>query len=356
MKFIRQVLALCVVMGVVGGVPSIAAGASKPALAKNEAAKDLVLKGDAKCTGCHDEADEPTGAATMLELNPSVLAIGKTRHGVVADSRTPTCSDCHGASEKHLNHKGSDKPPKVDRSFRKNTPTSAEARNEACLTCHNGNKRTHWDGSQHQSRDVACNSCHTVHAPKDKVLSKTTQPEVCFSCHKTERAQIHRMSAHPIAAGKVACSDCHNPHGSAGPKLVAKSSINETCYTCHAEKRGPFLWEHPPATDDCMNCHTPHGSTNAALLKMRSPWLCQRCHSDAAPHPGAVYSGANLPGGAVNILNNPATTATAGIVNPLTGLKTTQTAPANQMALRGCSNCHSQIHGSNHPAGMWYSR
>jgi len=343
MKFIRQVLLLCAAIGAAGGISSaLAATEAKPE------PKDIVLREDAKCTSCHDEADAP-----------NLLYIGKTRHGVKADGRTPTCTSCHGDSDNHIKSAkagGKDKPTPPDRSFGAKAKTTAEAKNGACLTCHTGDKRTHWTGSQHESRDVACASCHTIHAPKDKVLSKTTQSEVCFSCHKSERAQIHRMSTHPIAAGKVACSDCHNPHGSAGPKLVLKNSINETCYTCHAEKRGPFLWEHPPATDDCMNCHTPHGSTNAALLQMRSPWLCQRCHGDAAPHPGAVYSGANLPGGTVNILNNPTTTATAGIVNPLTGLKTTQTAPANQMALRGCSNCHSQIHGSNHPAGMWYSR
>jgi predicted CXXCH cytochrome family protein len=48
---------------------------------------DLVLKGDAKCTGCHDEADDPR--PTMLELHPSVLAIGKTQ------PVTEDCSICH---------------------------------------------------------------------------------------------------------------------------------------------------------------------------------------------------------------------------------------------------------------------
>ena len=78
---------------------------------------------------------------------------------------------------------------------------------------------------------------------------------------------------------KMACSDCHNPHGSTGPTLLVKNSVNETCYTCHAEKRGPFLWEHAPVVDNCTNCHTPHGSANAPLLKARAPWLCQDCHS-----------------------------------------------------------------------------
>ena len=50
------------------------------ALAANtakEGAADLVLRGDAVCTACHDEAD-----------SPQLLAIGRTRHGVTADQRT----------------------------------------------------------------------------------------------------------------------------------------------------------------------------------------------------------------------------------------------------------------------------
>jgi len=329
MRFIRQVFALCVVMGVMGGVPSIAAGASKPVLAKNEAAKDLILKGDAKCTGCHDEADEPTGAATMLELNPGVLAIGKTKHGTLADSRTPTCTDCHGASEKHLNHKGSDKPPIVDRSFRKNTPTSAEARNDACLTCHKkDSKRSHWEGSTHQARDVACANCHTVHAPRDKVLSKVTQFEVCFTCHKDRRAEVSRPSHHPVLEGKVSCSDCHNPHGSAGPKLMKRDSVNDTCYTCHMEKRGPFVHNHEPVSEDCTTCHNPHGTVLESMLKARPPFLCHQCHT---PHGGIVPQ--------IIGAQNTAPTAAAlgkGTTNVVQG--------------RGCMNCHTQVHGTNNPS------
>ncbi len=46
--------------------------------------------------------------------------------------------------------------------------------------------------------------------------------------------------------------------------------MNETCYTCHADKRGPFLWEHQPVNEDCTNCHTPHGSNITPLLKIAS--------------------------------------------------------------------------------------
>ena len=195
---------------------------------------------------------------------------------------------------------------------------------------------------------VACTNCHTLHAPSDKVLTKVTQPEVCFNCHKTERAQTHRISTHPIAAGKVACSDCHNPHGSTGPKNLVKNSVNETCFQCHAEKRGPFLWEHPSASDDCMNCHTPHGSTNPPLLRARAPYLCQECHGDGAPHPGNVYSASSLPGGAVANANNPggvSGTNQLGVVNPITGARVTQNNPPAQLAFRGCLNAHATESG-----------
>ena len=315
-----------------------AADAPKRNLAADPAAKDLVLKGDAKCTGCHDEADEPTGAGTMLELNPGVLSIGKTKHGVRADKRTPTCSDCHGDSDKHRLHKGSDKPPKVDRSFRKNTETTAEARNDVCMTCHKGGNRINWAGGQHQSNDVTCATCHKVHNRKSDVKDKMYQTETCFGCHKEQRVESFKTSHHPIREGKVVCSSCHNPHGSSGPKQLIKNTLNETCYTCHAEKRGPFLWEHPPASDNCSNCHLPHGSNNPALLKNRQPWLCEQCH-DYTNHPGNVYSGRGLPasmgGNAANAQGN---------------------SGAQQMLLRGCANCHTQVHGSNHPSGPRFTR
>lgn len=53
------------------------ATASQCALAQDAAKaprKDVVLKGDAQCTRCHDENEEVP-----------VLAIGKTKHGTLAD-------------------------------------------------------------------------------------------------------------------------------------------------------------------------------------------------------------------------------------------------------------------------------
>ena len=292
--------------------------------------KDLVLRGDARCTRCHDEGDDYP-----------VLAIGQTRHGVKADGRTPSCTSCHGESDRHAN-KPSDvtERPKPDVVFKGAAKSDAHRQSGQCLSCHESGKRQHWAGSQHESRDIACAACHQVHAPNDRVLNKITQPEVCFNCHKTERSAIHKVSTHPIEAGKMACTDCHNPHGSTGPKLLVKDSTNEVCYTCHAEKRRPFLWEHSPVFDDCTNCHTPHGSVNTPLLKARVPWLCQECHS--GDHGAAINSGANLVTGNATTVNNQQALANQS--------------PRAQTNARACLNCHVMIHGSNHPAGAKYQR
>ena len=217
-----------------------------------------------------------------------------------------------------------------DRVFGKKSSTPVEARNEACLTCHrNDASRSHWDGSTHQTRDVACTSCHQIHTGHDKVRDKRTQPEVCFTCHKEQRGQIDRPSHHPIPEGKMSCSDCHNPHGSTGPKLMKRDSINDTCYTCHMEKRGPFVHNHEPVSEDCTLCHNPHGTVTENLLKARPPFLCHQCHT---PH------GANI----VQVLGRQVPALA------LTGTSTGKNVINISMA-RGCLNCHTQVHGSNNP-------
>ncbi len=278
------------------------------ATASKPAPKDLVLTGDAKCTRCHDESD-----------SPKVLSIGKTKHGTVADSRTPTCTNCHGESSAHESNPGGGKDrPLPDRYFAKNSPTSAEERTNACLACHQGGKHINWQMGVHANRDVTCTSCHQIHTAHDKVRDKRTQPEVCFSCHKEQRTQISKLSHHPIPEGKLACVSCHDVHGD-NPKMMARGSVNETCFTCHMEKRGPFVHNHQPVTEDCSICHNPHGSNITNLLKARPPFLCQECHSHDS-HPGQAAALPNAPSNSTSLMGSVA---------------------------RGCLNCHTNIHGGN---------
>lgn len=297
-------------------------------MAPAHAQADRSLKGDQVCTECHDEND-----------NKAVLAVYKGKHGVKADGRTPGCQSCHGASEAHVKNgpkKGEvgGKRGAVDIVFGAKSKQSTREQSEVCASCHKGDKRTHWTASQHDTVDVSCVSCHTNHTHQDKVLKKATQPQVCYTCHKDQRTEGRKMSHHPVAEGKVACSDCHNPHGSAGPKLLKKNTLNETCFTCHAEKRGPFLWEHQAATEDCSNCHTPHGSNISPLLKSRAPFLCTECHD--GPHNSKVPAAGNAAG--------------------WQGGLAVGTVPSENYTGRGCMNCHNMVHGSNHPAGALLHR
>ncbi len=332
MKFLRQIVLFGTAIGLASGASSAMAAEAEPAAQPVAPQVRSALNDDAKCTRCHDES----------EAVP-VLSIYQTRHGVKADARTPTCQSCHGESEKHINgdpnQKGRARPDFVygKKAYK---PNDGHDLAQVCLGCHSSGKRQHWSGSVHEGQDMACSNCHQIHTPNDRVLDRVTQPEVCFGCHKEQRAQLHRISVHPVLDGKMACTDCHNPHGSTGPKLLIKNTVNETCHTCHAEKRGPFLWEHQPVSDDCTNCHTPHGSANTPLLKVRLPWLCQQCHS--GDHARSVYSAANLAGGAAITIN---------------GNKPLQNqSPAAQLVSRDCLNCHSLIHGSNSPAGAKFQR
>jgi DmsE family decaheme c-type cytochrome len=306
---------------------AVAVAATFPAVAADEAAP-VRLAQDAVCTKCHDES----------ETKP-ILAMYQTPHGVTADARTPSCQSCHGQSAGHLagDKDGSGRPAPDVIFGSKHTPSGyqpsePQAQAETCLSCHKEGLRTHWSGSQHQTNDVVCSNCHKVHAANDPMLVKVLQPDVCFSCHKEQRAQTHQFSTHPLDAGKMACSDCHNPHGSAGPKLLAKNTVTETCLTCHAEKRGPFLWEHQPVNEDCTNCHTPHGSNISPLLKSRPPFMCDECHdgphNSQAPYGtavGGIQGGGALAGGS----------------------------PNSNAVGRSCMNCHVMIHGSNSPTGAF---
>ncbi len=287
-------------------------------------------RGEATCMKCHDSA--------IVEGNRTykpATAILQTPHATKGDVRTPfashECESCHGPGEAHVSDHPAPgqkriSPPVV---FQGAAASSVAARNQVCLSCHENGLRMDWVGSQHQSNNLACVSCHTIHVSKDPILVKATQPDKCFSCHAEQRALTLQYSHHPVREGKVVCSDCHNPHGSPGPKLLKKVRVTDVCYTCHADKRGPLLWEHQPVREDCTNCHNPHGSVNPRLLKEKVPFLCFDCHAATNDMGGVGVSvHSNAPGsGSLYLYGD-----------------------------RSCLNCHSQIHGSNSPSGSTFFR
>ena len=91
--------------------------AALPAQASD--AKDVIYKGDARCTSCHDES----------EVKP-VLSIAKTKHGVAKDGRVPTCVSCHGESDGENKMPDDDEPRALPASRVQLPPQSVEASQE----------------------------------------------------------------------------------------------------------------------------------------------------------------------------------------------------------------------------------
>jgi DmsE family decaheme c-type cytochrome len=267
------------------------------------------------CKGCHEEAFTAFGATRMGRL---------FLHHPRDERERMACENCHGPGKAHVDA-GGGKGAGGMITFRKDDPTPVETRNAMCVQCHQRGPHAFWPGSAHEARDVACTSCHRIMQPvvAKAQLARETEIETCGQCHIQKRAQQMRSSHMPLLEGKMTCTSCHNPHGSVTPALLKENSVNDACYTCHAEKRGPFLWEHAPVTESCTNCHDPHGSNHERMLKVAKPRLCQQCHVETR-HPTRPYG--------------------------------TDAASARYVLGRSCANCHVNIHGSNHPSGFAFTR
>jgi DmsE family decaheme c-type cytochrome len=221
------------------------------------------------------------------------------------------CEGCHGAGAEHVAN-----PADTSKLFKFKTASTKEI-NAQCLTCHaSSTQQMHAINSMHSKNDISCTSCHSAHhSTTPEFLLVKAQPELCYTCHLQQKPQFGMPFHHSVNEGLIQCTDCHNPHGTVRANQLRTSSQQDAvCYTCHADKRGPFVFEHEPVRiEGCATCHTPHGSPNAHLLKVSNVnLLCLSCHT-------------------TSFGNAPA-------------------APSfhNQAAqYQACTLCHTQIHGSN---------
>ena len=268
------------------------------------------------CAGCHEQ---------------SHTSIASTAHGAKNDANGSMCQNCHGDATAHLQDPMKSKPANV---IKKGT---ADEKTAVCMTCHAGSRHlVFWESGKHAKNEVSCSNCHNIHGtPKNLAVapftttSRPIEADICGTCHKQVRNATLKPSHHPILEGKVKCSDCHNPHGALTQAMLKHETVNQQCFSCHADKRGPFVFGHPPVEENCLSCHTPHGSAHEKLLNEKAPNLCQDCHVTGR-HPTNFYGSGqawNLPSGAPNA---------AAAVN-------------SRFIARGCLNCHNSIHGSNAP-------
>jgi DmsE family decaheme c-type cytochrome len=273
--------------------------------------------GNTVCRDCHDEIWED------FYKNPHYRSVAS---GKEPPERTG-CEGCHGGGRAHVAAGGG--ADTIPHAFSRMTPQQSQ---EVCLTCHARDlARANIRRSEHTLNDVACTNCHSIHSPATpKSLLAETQTELCYSCHGNVRAQFEMPSKHRVNEGFMQCSDCHNPHGSFAatwrmgdrPRMVEQALGNEEpCLKCHVDKRGPFVYEHPPVrVEGCETCHFPHGSTNTRLLRRPVTFtLCLQCHNGA---------------GGFGTRNN-GETSLSPIHNML------------DPKFQRCTLCHVRIHGSN---------
>lgn len=223
------------------------------------------------------------------------------------------CESCHGPGKAHVEG-GGDKTK-----IRTFEGASAKQLSEACLRCHAGKEEhNNYRRGEHWRNDVSCINCHSPHSATvtaNKMLVQK-EPALCLSCHGEMKAQFSMPFHHKVPEGAMKCSDCHNPHGGFELKQVRLATGGDApCLKCHADKQGPFVFEHAPLREEgCTICHTPHGANNPKLLKRNEVrQLCLECHTNVgttAPNTPSFHN-----------------QATARFQN--------------------CTTCHVKIHGSN---------
>jgi DmsE family decaheme c-type cytochrome len=310
MRSPRLVLALVGVVALLGGGVAFAQASAPPAAWT-----------PTDCQSCHEKALGPTFA--------------HSKHAGLEQS----CANCHENVAAHVKGQMAGESNVPVPSVKK---LSARQINTTCLKCHEKDNQANYQSSMHDRRNVACTSCHSVHSAKSaKAQLKTPRDaDTCYTCHKSERAKSMRTSHHPVREGKLGCASCHNPHDGGRPKMLRADSVNELCYTCHTEKRGPFAFEHAPVREDCVSCHEPHGTNHKRLLVQKMPNLCWNCHLTGSGHFG---SGDNL-------------STEKGVTVAPTGAPSGFPTVNSRFVERSCRNCHVAIHGSNHPSGSFFVR
>ena len=251
---------------------------STAAKSASQAPANAQYMGSDVCKTCHEEP------YNSWEKSPHWKTTLDTKVGPAHQG----CESCHGPGSEHVAGGGD-----VTKIFTFKNATVKDI-NSRCMTCHaGGTQHMNALNSVHTENGVSCISCHSPHHAQTKEFLLTkAQPDLCYGCHLNKKAEFEMPFHHRVNEGLVQCSDCHNIHGTEGPKQVRMaSSQDEVCFTCHNDKQGPFVYEHAPVkVEGCESCHTVHGGPNPHMLKVSNVnLLCLRCHttSSFSPAPGA---------------------------------------------------------------------
>jgi len=244
------------------------------------------------CLDCHD------GYESTLALSPHRVAAGLGTEARV------TCTDCHVGDSRHYE----DDPEEYPMARPDEAGTTGEA--QICSACHqNSHQQNMRERNVHFDNDVSCSDCHKIHDSSEVALLKTSEVDLCISCHVAAEGQFAQPYRHPVEEGVVTCTDCHFFLDTATREL-SWNGVNGVCVRCHMEFEGPFPYEHQATLDystqegGCLNCHEPHGSSEPRMLRQRYDpphfQLCAECHSVPPLHNQNTKHGAMWAGIACN--------------------------------------------------------
>jgi len=205
---------------------------------------------------------------------------------------------------------------------------------ETCASCHEKEAQkfrltSHARIKTASEEEGVAQGCETCHGPgslhvdqgggKGTMANPRKNPELCFACHIDKKAEFNLPYRHPVLEGKMSCADCHDSHGSDTRPWTSTSlnDMNNVCFKCHKEQRGPFVFDHEAISEGCTTCHNVHGSIHDKMLIVRDSNLCLRCHTQSN------FAGTNTIGD--------------------------NTGHGNRMFKGTCfsAGCHTAVHGSN---------
>ncbi len=216
------------------------------------------------CSDCHEEVCADFKLVRHAEV--------KTETWIQIAHKVETiCANCHGDPTKHIEASGG---PGTIFAFKKTD--DVQAKTQKCLDCHSGT-RARFFASPHGKASMDCTNCHDD-LMKISIIKKSPT-QICISCHEDTFAQFKLNERHRLQEGILGCTSCHDQHAPSTRERLGGFK-HESCLRCHADKGGPFLYEHGSSRiEGCTICHVVHGSPNRHMLTHQSSSdLCFSCH------------------------------------------------------------------------------
>jgi len=160
---------------------------------------------------------------------------------------------------------------------------------ELCTSCHSRELIAPAAGrvSHYPVQEGACTQCHSAHVgDRGGHLLKDEMAYLCFRCHGRVEASVN-SEYHHKPVDDLKCGVCHKPHSAEHKGLLVKEQMS-LCLQCHKQHDHPMGIgpDKKPVIDPttggmlaCSSCHEPHGSRYQMLaVADHERELCIKCH------------------------------------------------------------------------------